>query len=144
MTNAEATPAAKPTRLDPIVTPDAQFFWDGADRGELLAQRCTGCSQFHHPPRPMCPDCFSVKQEEVKLSGRGTVYTWIRPHHPAPFGFSEPITVALIDLEEGIRLVSNLYGVAFEEIKAGLPVEVFFEPTKGGHKVPVFRPRAAK
>ena len=132
--------APAPIRLKPIVTLDIKFFWDACDKGELVAERCSSCQQFRFPPRPMCPHCQSLKRDIVKLSGRGSVYSWIRPRHPQPVGFKEPPIVALIDLEEGFRLVSNLYGIEFEKVTAGLPVEVFFDPTVGGRKVPVFRP----
>lgn len=138
-----ASTAAAPTRLKPVVTLDIKFFWDACDKGELVAERCSECRQFRFPPRPMCPHCHSLKREHVKLSGRGTVYSWIRPRHPNPVGFAEPPIVALIELEEGFRLVSNLYGIEFEKIRPALPVEVFFEPTLGNRKVPVFRPRSA-
>lgn len=138
-----AVPAApKPTRLAPIVTLDAKFFWDAADKGEFVGEKCGDCGKLRFPPRPMCPHCHSVKHEVVQLSGRGTVYSWILPRHPMPFGFKESPIVATVELEEGYRLVSNLYGVDFKDVQAGLPVEVFFEPTMGNHKVPVFRPRA--
>ncbi len=132
-----------PTRPDPVYTPDAVFFWEGADRGELLCERCTGCSRLRHPPRPMCPHCHSTEREAVRLSGRGRVYSWIIPRHPAPIGFAEAPVVVLVELEEGIRLVSNLEGVAFADVRAGLSVEVAFVPTRGGHAVPVFRPRGS-
>ena len=135
------TPA--PTRLKPIVTLDIKFFWDACDRGELVAERCSNCAKFRFPPRPMCPHCHSTKRDIVKLSGRGAVYSWIRPRHPMPVGFKEPPIVALIDLEEGFRLVSNLYGIEFEKITPGLPVEVFFDTTVGNRKVPVFKPVGA-
>lgn len=135
--------AAQPMRLAPIVTPDAKFFWDAADRGELVGQRCGACQRFRFPPRPMCPHCHSLEREVVPLSGRGRVYSWIRPVHPQPFGFAEPPIVALIELAEGFRIVSNLVGIAFEDVRAELPVAVEFEATQGGHRVPVFRPVSA-
>jgi uncharacterized OB-fold protein len=139
-TDSAPTAPAKPTRLAPIVTLDAKFFWDAADQGQFVGERCAECRQFRFPPRPMCPNCHSVERETVQLSGRGTVYTWIQPRHPTPFGFKEPPIVATVELEEGYRLVSNLYDIALEEVKPGLPVEVFFAPTAGNHQVPVFRP----
>jgi len=128
------------TRPDPIETADTAFFWAGAARGELVALGCADCGDLQHPPRPMCPRCLSTRREERKLSGRGRVLTWILPRHPAPIGFAEAPIVALIDLEEGIRLVSNLVDVAPDAIAAGMPVEVVFAPTAGGRAVPVFRP----
>ena len=129
------------TRPDPIVSRDSAFFWEGAQRGELLAQACATCGALRHPPRPMCPRCHGVERREVRLSGRGVVYSWIVPRHPAPYGFAEPPVVALVELEEGIRLVSNVVGAAPGEVRQGLPVEVEFAPTRGGKAVPVFRPR---
>jgi uncharacterized protein len=129
------------TRLDPVYAPDAAFFWDGVARGELLGQRCADCKHLAHPPRPMCPKCHSTRREQIRLSGYGTVYSWIVPRHPAPVGFAGPPVVALIELDEGIRLVSNLVDIDFSAIRGGLPVEVRFEPTRGGKAVPVFAPR---
>jgi uncharacterized OB-fold protein len=141
-TPSETPPAApKPTRIAPIVTPDAKFFWEGADREEFLGQKCSDCGRFRFPPRPMCPHCFSLKREEVKLSGHGIVVAWTMPRHPPPFGFREPPIVALIQLDEGVRFVSNLVGVKLEEVKMGMPVDVAFEATMNNHKVPVFKPR---
>ncbi len=145
MSPSESTPAApatpKPIRIAPIVTPDAKFFWDAADKEEFVGQRCGDCGKYRFPPRPMCPYCHSVKREEVRLSGYGTVHSWTIPRHPPPFGFREPPIVAVIQLDEGIRFVSNLVGVALDQVKMDMPVEVTFEPTMNNHKVPVFRPR---
>ena len=132
-----------PTRPDPVYTADAAFFWEGADRGELLCERCRDCGRFRHPPRPMCPACHSTRREAVRLSGRGRVCSWIVQRHPAPIGFAEPPVVVLVDLDEGIRLVSNLDGVPLQELRRGLEVEVAYAGTRGGHSVPVFRPRGA-
>jgi hypothetical protein len=133
---------SEPTRPAPILTPDNAFFWEAAQRGELVAQRCGACGALQHPPRPMCPRCHSLQREVVRLSGFGEVHSWIIPRHPAPIGFAEAPVVALIQLEEGLRLVSNVVGVAPGEIRNGLRVEVAFEPTAGGRAVPVFRLRA--
>jgi uncharacterized protein len=141
LSSNDAPTAGSATRPDPVYTPDAAFFWDGAARGELLGQRCADCQRLVHPPRPMCPACHSVKRETVKLSGRGSVYSWVIPRHPAPVGFAEAPIVALVELEEGIRLVSNLIEVEPTAVRAGLAVEVSFAPTRGGRAVPVFRPR---
>jgi uncharacterized OB-fold protein len=133
---------AAPTRPDPIVSRDAAFYWEGAERGELLGQACAACGELRHPPRPMCPRCHSVERKVVRLSGRGVVYSWVIPRHPAPVGFAESPVVALVELDEGIRVVSNVVGAAPGQVRQGLPVEVAFERTRGGKAVPVFRPRA--
>lgn len=130
---------SEPTRPAPILTPDSAFFWEAAARGELVAQRCGDCGDLQHPPRPICPKCHSSRREVARLSGRGEVYSWIVPRHPAPIGFVEAPVVALIALDEGLRLVSNVIGIAPAEVRNGMRVEVAFEPTAGGHAVPVFR-----
>ena len=141
MSSNEAPTGSGAIRPDPVYTPDAAFFWDGVARGELLGQRCADCSRLVHPPRPMCPSCHSLRRETVRLSGRGKVYSWVIPRHPAPVGFAESPIVALIELEEGIRLVSNVIEVSPEKVRAGMAVEVCFAPTRGGRAVPLFRPR---
>jgi uncharacterized OB-fold protein len=126
-------------RPDPVVTIDSKEFWDGCDRGELIIQQCGKCQTLHHPPRPMCPKCHAIEMRGVKMSGDGVIYSWTMPIHPAPYGFAAPPIVALIDLKEGPRLVSNIVGMDPMKMKAGLKVKVEFEQTQGGHQVPVFR-----
>lgn len=138
-----STETPKVTRPAPVTTPDTVFYWEGAARGELLAQKCGGCGALLHPPRPMCPHCNSLERSAVKLSGRGTVYSWVVPRHPVLPIFETDLVVALVELEEGIRIVSNVYGVPVAEMRNGIPVEVFFTPTVGGGAVPVFRARSA-
>jgi uncharacterized OB-fold protein len=138
MTTEVAAGAA--TRMAPIVTPDAKFFWEAADRGEFVGQRCGVCARYTFPPRPMCPYCHSLGREVVSLSGEGTVQSWTVPRHPPAFGFQEPPIVAVIRLKEGVNFVSNLVGVKLQDVRVGMPVVVSFEPTLGNHKVPVFGP----
>src|SRR5204863_4672796 len=96
-----------------LVAADARFFWEGAADDRLLIQRCAQCGVLRHPPAPMCGRCGSLEWGTVEASGRGRVYTWItwrdpnRPDEP-------PRVVILVELEEGVRLVSNL-GVAPHE-----------------------------
>lgn len=134
----------QPQRMPPVVTLDAKFYWDNATEGKFVAQQCSDCGEFRFPPRPMCPHCHSLDTDITELSGRGRVYTWIRPQHPKPMGFAELPTVAVIELEEGFRVVSNVVGIAFEEVEAGLPVAVEFAPTMKDKQVPVFRPVSVK
>lgn len=144
--SAPASPEApkpagdKPTRIPPIVTLDAKFFWDAADQEQFVGQKCGDCGLYTFPPRPMCPQCFSLNRQVVPLSGRGTVHGWTIPRHPPPFGFKEAPIVAVIQLEEGIRFVSNVVDCAYDEIRPDMPVQVTFEGTMGKHKVPVFKP----
>ena len=130
-------------RLAPTTTPDTKFFWDALKEGKLLIQRCSGCATLRHPPRPMCPRCGSTERHAKRLSGRGTVYSWVVPRHPVLPIFAPDTVVALVELEEGIRIVSNVTDVPVAQMRNGIEVEVYFVPTAKGGAVPVFRPRSA-
>jgi uncharacterized OB-fold protein len=106
--------------------------------GRLVAQRCLGCGRIHHPPRPMCPRCHGLEHQEVELSGRGRVYSYAVLHHPQNPRFAYPLLTALVDLEEGVRLVTDLVGVDPLDVRVGMSVQVTFVPTTGGMSVPVF------
>jgi uncharacterized OB-fold protein len=89
----------------------------------------------------MCPSCHSLSFAWVDLDGNGVVYSYAVLHYPQHPAFSYPLIAALVDLDEGIRLVTNLVRVSPEEIRIGLPVHVTFEPTTNDMAVPVFEPR---
>jgi uncharacterized OB-fold protein len=128
-------------RPAPVVTEDNEGFWVAASERRLVAQRCQQCGQLHHPPRAMCPDCHSGDLEFTELAGTGVVYSYALLHHPQNPLFEYPIPAALIDLDEGVRLMSTVVGVDPHEIRIGMEVEVDFEPATGDMMVPVFRPR---
>lgn len=127
------------SRIAPSMTRDTQFFWDGLKDHKLLIQRCSDCSALRHPPRPMCPKCNSLSWKPIESSGRGVIYSFVMPVQPQfPF-FDYPYIVALVELEEGIRLVSNLCDIAADDASIGMPVEVFYEQFDG-FVLPQFRP----
>jgi uncharacterized OB-fold protein len=127
-------------RLAPSMTADTQFFWEGVRAHRLLIQRCGSCGVLRHPPRPMCPQCQSLEWDAIESSGRGTVFSFVIPHHPPLPWFPEPYVVALVDLEEGTRLVTNIVGVAPESVTIGMPVVVRFEHFDGDVVLPLFAP----
>jgi uncharacterized OB-fold protein len=129
-----------PKRPAPIVTDDSAVFWNAAQEGLLVAQQCRDCGVMRHPPRPMCPLCRSLEIDVVTLAGRGTVYSYAILHYPQNPAFDYPVLAALVDLDEGIRVVSNLIDVAPQDIHVGMRVEVCFVPTIDNGAVPVFRP----
>jgi uncharacterized OB-fold protein len=131
-------PARRPR---PATSKDTEFFWEGAARGELLIQRCSSCGTLRHPPRPACGVCRSFEWDTVRASGRGEVYSHVTMHHPVVPPFEAPYDVALIDLEEGVRMVSNVVGIAPDEVRIGMPVEVVFEKVDDELTLPLFRPR---
>ena len=130
-------------RLAPSMTSDTQFFWDGVRAHRLLIQRCTSCGVLRHPPRPMCPHCQSLEWDTIESSGRGTVFSFVIPRHPPLPWFPEPYVVALVDLAEGTRLVTNIVGVAPDAVTIGLPVVVRFAQFDGDLVLPLFEPAGA-
>lgn len=129
-----------PTRPSPIVTDDSALFWDAAAQGRLVAQRCADCGVLRHPPRPMCPHCGSLGIEVAELSGLGTVYSYAVLHYPVHPAFEYPVVGVLVDLDEGIRMLSNLTDVDPGDVRVGMRVQVHFVPTADGPTIPVFRP----
>jgi uncharacterized OB-fold protein len=117
---------------------DQDFFWDGVKAGQLLFQKCQDCGTFRHPPGPMCPHCQSLNWAPHEARGRGTVCAWIISKHPTQPD-ENPRMVALIELEERIRMVSNLNGIGNADMRVGVPVEVFFTEVNGV-VLPQFRP----
>jgi uncharacterized protein len=127
-------------RPAPVLTEDNHAFWEAARDRRLVAQGCRSCGRLRHPPRPQCPLCHSLDHELVELSGRGVVYSYALLHHPRNPRFDYPVVAALVDLDEGVRLVTNLVDVEPGDVRIGLPVTVDFAPTADGMAVPVFRP----
>ena len=130
-------------RPDPIQRIDTAFFWDACERGELVAQKCEACDLLWHPPRPICPTCHSLEKATQKLSGKGKLLSWVKQARPAAFGFPESPVAILVELEEGIRLVSNLEGVDVDDIKVGMALQVDFAKTSNDKAVPIFRAAGA-
>ena len=130
----------------PRPTEDSAPFWEAAFRGELRMQKCADCGHVRFPPALLCARCLSERAEWVQLSGRGTVYSWIVVHqsqHPA-FNADVPYNVAIVELEEGPRLHTNLIGCSNEQIHIGMPVEVAFQKVNDDTALVKFRPRAQR
>ncbi len=127
-------------RPDPLHRIDGAFFWAAAERGELAIQLCCSCERLWHPPRPVCPACHGQTMGEKAMSGWGRVISWAQSVHPRPYGFSEPPVAILVELDEGVRLVSTLEGAPLEAVHGGLRVKVDFVRSSGGKALPCFRP----
>ncbi len=127
-----------PPRPRPPVNRDNQFFWDGTLEGELRIQRCASCKTLRHPPGPMCPRCRALEWDFVLASGRGTVYSHVVHHYPPMPQFGSPHNVVLVELEEGVRFVSNLPDVDAADIKIGMPVVVKFVKIDDDYVLPQF------
>lgn len=130
----------KPPRPRPAITHDNAFFFEGAKEGKLLIQRCAGCGTLRHPPRPACNRCGSYEWDTVESSGRGEVYSFVVNHHPQVPAFDYPLAVALIELEEGTRLVSNVVGCDPADVYIGMKVQAELTRFDDELTLPQFRP----
>lgn len=116
---------------------DDDFFWTGIAAGQLLIQRCDGCGLLRHPPLPMCGACHSLSWTPQAASGRGRLYSWILSRPPdAPA--APPRVVVLVELDEGVRLVSNLIDAEADTLEVDLPLELCFVE-QDGRRLPHFR-----
>ena len=125
----------------PEINDENRPHWEAAKNRELVLQKCLDCGQFRYPPAPICPHCLSLNSEWAKVSGRGRVYTWTIFHqvyHPA-FKDDVPYNVAVIKLEEGPQLLSNVVDCHNEDIYMDMPVEVVFEAVTEEVTLPKFR-----
>jgi len=136
--------ADAPLRPRPAITHDIAFFFEGARQGELLIQRCAQCGVLRHPPRPACASCGSFEWDTVTASGRGTVYSFVVVHHPQVGGFDYPLPIAVVELEEGTRLVGDLIGVDPAAVHIGMPVVVEMVAVDDELTIPMFRPAPAE
>ena len=132
--------AARMPRPRPAVTQDSSFFFEGVAAGKLLVQRCAACGVLRHPPRPACPECRSLEWDTVESTGRGTVYSFVVVHYPQVPAFDYPLPIALVELDEGTRLVADLVDVAPDDVRIGMPVEVRMVAVDDELTLPMFAP----
>ncbi|MER5914762.1 bifunctional MaoC family dehydratase N-terminal/OB-fold nucleic acid binding domain-containing protein [Streptomyces sp. NPDC001982] len=138
----EASSARRPR---PVINRDNAGFWEGVNQHRLLIQRCTDCRTLRHPWLPGCNSCGGLEWDTVEASGEGTVHSYVVMHHPPFPAFDPPYAVGLIELAEGVRMVSNVVGVPYDKVRIGLPVRVEFRrygdagDGEGLQVLPVFR-----
>ncbi|MBP6104895.1 MAG: bifunctional MaoC family dehydratase N-terminal/OB-fold nucleic acid binding domain-containing protein [Steroidobacteraceae bacterium] len=125
----------------PAITRDSAFFWEGLNQRKLLVRKCGECERLHHPPGPMCPECQSLEWTALQCSGRGKIHSFVVVHQPQIPGFKYPLPVALVDLEEGVRVVANLLDIQPGEVRIDMPVEVQFVEVEKDFVIPAFRER---
>ncbi len=129
--------------LRPRVDLDNQGFWEAAKQHKLVFQRCKDCGLLVHRPRPMCPRCNSMEKEWVPSMGKGIVYSWVNfvYANAAYPGIKVPYTVVVVEMSEGVRMISNLHDVKPEEVYVGMPVEVVFDDVADDLTLPKFKRR---
>ena len=125
----------------PVIAKWNAPYWQAAKRHEFVAQQCRNCGYIHLPPGPVCTNCLSADQDWVPLSGRGTIYSYGVYYQRWHEGFADdiPYNVALIDLEEGPQIISQIMGCENDELDCGLAVEVVFEDVTSEVSLPKFR-----
>ncbi|CAM5513585.1 OB-fold domain-containing protein [Streptomyces californicus] len=127
-----------------MVNRDNAGFWAGVAEHRLLIQRCTDCASLRFPWLPGCNTCGGAEWDTVEASGEGTVFSHVVMHHPpfpafAPDGDGGPYAVALVELAEGVRIVSNVIGVPYDRVRVGMPVHLEFLVADPELELPVFR-----
>ena len=127
----------------PVATPESDFFWDKTRKHELWIQKCVDCDTAFFYPRMICPDCLEDKIEWFKTSGKGFLYTYMINHRPPP-GFEDeaPYAIAIVQLDEGPRMMTNIVGIENtpENLVLDMPLEVVFEDIVDDMSLPKWRP----
>ena len=132
--------------VKPLPKPDdlTRPYWEAAARHELHVQRCAPCGEYAHPPKHHCPHCASDRIEWARVSGKGTVYSFIIDRRLMVPGFDEPYVVAQVNPIEAqrdtVRITANIRGCDVSDVYIGMPVEVIFEDLRPGVALPQFRP----
>ncbi|GGR50097.1 putative OB-fold protein/acyl dehydratase [Streptomyces netropsis] len=131
-------------RPRPVINRDNAGFWEGVAAHKLLFQRCDACGTSRFPWLPGCGGCGSPEWTAVEASGAGTVHSYVVMHHPPFPAFDPPYAVALVELAEGVRMISNITGVAADRVRIGMPVTLEFLRVAPDQELPVFRAVASE
>jgi len=128
----------------PRVDEESKGYWEACQRHELYVQRCGDCGAPRHYPRALCPRCLSDRVDWVRSSGRGSVYTFTVTYQNQAAGFRDevPYVLAYVELDEGVRLLSNIIGCSPDAVRIGMPVEVVFDDVTPDVTLPKFKPAA--
>ena len=132
------------TKPMPTTSGETRPYWESSRRGQLLIQRCDSCDEYQFYPRGICVSCFTPNIKWVQASGKGTVWTFtITRQNRAP-GFAEdvPYVLALVELEEGVKMFTNIIDCPPQDVHIGMPVEVTFRQASDQMTVPYFKPAA--
>jgi uncharacterized protein len=129
----------------PTPEADTQPFWDAAREGRLLIKRCRACGRPHFYPRTFCPHCWSEDVDWEEASGRATLYTYSIVHRNdlPPFPERVPYVAAVVDLEEGPRMLTNVVDCDFDALEIGMALAVTYRQETDEVTLPVFRPANA-
>lgn len=119
---------------------DSRPYWEGLAQGELRIQRCDACARAVFYPRALCPHCFSERLSWIVASGKGTIYSYTVAHQAfGPFATETPFVVAIVELEEGVRMMTRIFDASRERITVGATVQVTFASVGEDFTLPYFR-----
>jgi uncharacterized OB-fold protein len=123
---------------------ETQPFWDACRTGKFLLRHCDACGRDHYYPRPFCPACWSDAVSWREASGHGTVYTYsiVHVNDLPPFNERVPYVAAVVELDEGPRVMTNIEGIPVDDVRVGMSVTVDFKAISDDVTIPVFRPVA--
>jgi uncharacterized OB-fold protein len=126
----------------PEPTPETRHFWDGCKEGELRLQRCTACRESYFPPRPFCPKCGCRDVEVYKASGKGVLWSYVINMRPRPDMGTEPYAIAVVKLDEGPTMMSNIVDCPQtpEALQLDMPLKVSFAKQNDAITLPLFAP----
>jgi uncharacterized protein len=142
MNTTTPAPASGPRFDLPTIEDETRPFWDAAKAGQLMIAKCGGCGKVHYYPRPMCPHCWSEDVSLTPASGKGTLYTWstVFMNDLPPFKEMLPYVAAQVDLEEGVRVTTNIIDCDPKDLAIGMPVTLAFRELNDAISVAVFCP----
>ena len=128
----------------PRIDEESRPFWEACARHELYVQKCRSCGKVFYYARSFCPEDLSSDMEWVKCSGKGKIYTFTITRQNQASGFRDnlPYIMAYVELDEGVRMLTNIVECKPEEVKVGMSVEVTFEDATSEISIPLFRPVA--
>lgn len=130
------------SRQQPTASPESEPFWQATREQRLTLQWCTGCDEPVQFPRSFCPRCRGSSLAWRDAAGTGTVYAVTVEQKPEAMGEEHPYVVALVDLTEGVRFMTNIVGCAPGDVEIGMAVRVSWEALEDGRHLPLFEPSA--
>lgn len=135
-------PSPRRQRLEPPVSQGSEPFWEGTRQRQLQLPWCTACERPFFYPRAFCPRCLGNAIEWRQAAGTGSVYAFTIDHRVDGIAFAagSPFVVGLVELDEGVRLMTNVVGCAPAEVRVHMPVTVCWEPLSDGRHLPLFSP----
>lgn len=136
----------EPLSQRPVTDPDSltEPWWQATRDERLLVQRCAACGNHQHYPRALCTSCASTDLDYAPTTGRGEVHSFTVVHRPPSPAFEPPYVVALVRIEEGPMLLTNLVGCDPDEVQCDMPVKVVWEPLPDGRNLPLFTPSSGR